>query len=957
MDLWLLTCALYYFDVVTDLQQLLLFFDEGQYTYLAISCFGIAIPMIGTIVDSVKWSEGKVPRAQCDIFRRMVPFLAVRLVLVVASVLTQLHVLLLVLASTCMRVKHDLLQGAKQSEVVEAAISALLQSNYWCLTVVGLESIPGASFRSLTLSLLTSCASLSFSFASRDKVDTKVLHVPGKLAWGPLFISLIFFRALEVTSRLLAINMLHLATRAVPVGGPVAVALLVATAWRYFPEANLSQILAAAIAHPGQVLLGDRSRLPLCISLWMQVVLQLVAIGLQGLLHVTNWSLDAKMVPWPLLTLSVSASIVGSLGLCVLARLGSRMQHPFFQEVAQDCNLTCTALATAVDLPKLFVSVLAAVDEITLDLEALKDDMLLQKLEKAKTKVCISASSMQKLEEDLEQTWEQILRLNVSDVDFSECKCLSNLTWDQCHWHLRTVQFRRNCPAAALGMLARCAQLEELTLRDCHLALSDFEMLRMATWKSLKFATFAWCSLDESQAAAALAVLSQCEKLEVVNFYGNDFPTQAAWDELLAGKPWPALQWDRCEFGLHAPSAEYRPPLQAQAVVREAVAEPETAHTLPKCLTHTSLWGLSETHRATLLAQHAACQDIELLDATECDSVPSSEWELLRHASWPQLRVATFGFTFSDYSKGLAGSAALLQLLSGCQRLERIKLSGCCNIPGDAWQALEGTDWPDLREASFDFCFPGGSPGCITAALVLKVLARCSHLERIDFSFCGGASQHFRFLGAASWPELTHASFASCFEDLEEASVQAKQDVLQMLSRCSKLRELNMNECNMQDSHLAELRTGCWPELEVWLGLESVESQLERLRRPDPNTSNASAEPATSASLTAEDLIAEKPQKAIATAEPTGVTAEDVAAEKPEKKARRKVNAMRASHADQNGAEDVAKDGAAAAHNSAEVREIAQPTQAYEPQAREGKARKRLQKGNKSRLAKKMKGR
>ena len=371
VDLWLLTCFLYYFDVVTDLQQLFLFFEEGQHTYLAISCFGVAIPMISAVVDSIEWSEGKQHRAQRDMFRRWVPSMTARLVLVVTSILTQLHIFLLVVASMCMRRKHDLLQGAKQAEVAEAAISAALQSNYWCLIVVGIESVPEASFRSLTISVLVSCASLAFGFASRDKVDAKILHIPGKLNWDPIFAALLVVRALEVTSRLLAINMLHLTTRAIPVGGPLAVAFLVATAWCCFPEAEPSQILAAGIAHPGQVLLGDRSRLPLRVSICMQAVLQLVAVRFQGLLHVSNWSPKAKAVPWPLLAVSVFSSILESFGLWLLASLGNSMEHTFLEDlkqVAKDQPLTCTALATAVDLPKLTIPVLAAVDEATLDL-------------------------------------------------------------------------------------------------------------------------------------------------------------------------------------------------------------------------------------------------------------------------------------------------------------------------------------------------------------------------------------------------------------------------------------------------------------------------------------------------------------------------------------------------------------------------------------------------------------
>ena len=220
------------------MQQLFLFFSEGNYEYFALNIFGIAIPMVTTAMDALKWSEGAVARPQADWVKRIIPFSALRVLLIVVLVLTQCHMLLLVAASASMRIKHDLLLGAKHAEVAEAVVSAGCRAT---AVLVGIQSVSGDAFQSLTFSLIVSCTSLAFGFATRDKTDSRVLNVPGKLDWSPTFAAL-FARVLEITSRLLAFNMIHLATRTVvPIGGPVAVALMVAAAaWFLFPEAEKS---------------------------------------------------------------------------------------------------------------------------------------------------------------------------------------------------------------------------------------------------------------------------------------------------------------------------------------------------------------------------------------------------------------------------------------------------------------------------------------------------------------------------------------------------------------------------------------------------------------------------------------------------------------------------------------------------------------------------------------------
>ena len=342
------------------------------------------------------------------------------------------------------------------------------------------------------------------------------------------------------------------------------------------------------------------------------------------------------------------------------------------------------------------------------------------------------------------------------------------------------------------------------------------------------------------------------------------------------------------------------------------------AQVLPRCCTHIQLRGFSETYRVALLTHIAACQDIETLDASLCEAVPSWQWDLLREADLRCLRVANFWSSFASWSQGLAGSAAVLQLLASSRYLERIKLNDCGAIPAEAWGVLQCSDWPYLREADFSECFVNGTPGCSQAGMVIKLLTRCKHLERINLALCDGISvEDFELLGAASWLELAHASFFKCFA--EEDRVPAQRAVLQLLSRCPKLRQLDMRRCKIQEIDLLELPTGCWLALNEFQSDNPFAKHLERLRRPSPR-----------------DAF-------LAVADPTNLTAEDFVSKKPERKARRKVKAKPKALADENTTADTPQDEAA--RGSAEGQEVEQPVEAGElqevPQSSERKQPKK----------------
>ena len=161
-----------------------------------------------------------------------------------------------------------------------------MQTNFLISALGGIEQIRALELsddqlQSLALSVAVSCFSLGLGFAGRDKADSAVLGLPGKLGWSPSFAALIFARCLEVLSRVVAYSVLQISLRGYPLLrftglGAGAFALLAARV--AFPEASWAdraaarlgvhafgvsfEVLsynsvkseAAVIAHPGQIL-------------------------------------------------------------------------------------------------------------------------------------------------------------------------------------------------------------------------------------------------------------------------------------------------------------------------------------------------------------------------------------------------------------------------------------------------------------------------------------------------------------------------------------------------------------------------------------------------------------------------------------------------------------------------------------------------------------------------------
>ena len=110
-------------------------------------------------------------------------------------------------------------------KVAESAISALVQSNFLMSFMVGIQSIASIKFSSadlvsMAVSIGISCFSAGLSFASRDKMDSAVLGLPGKIGWGPTMCCLVAARSLEVGSKMFAFNLHSRGMASRPCGRP-----------------------------------------------------------------------------------------------------------------------------------------------------------------------------------------------------------------------------------------------------------------------------------------------------------------------------------------------------------------------------------------------------------------------------------------------------------------------------------------------------------------------------------------------------------------------------------------------------------------------------------------------------------------------------------------------------------------------------------------------------------------
>ena len=158
--------------------------------------------------------------------------------------------------------------GLLHRQVAESATSALVQTNFLISALGGVSQIQALELseeqlQSMQLSVAVSCLSLGLGFASRDKADSAVLGLPGKLGWDATMAALVLTRCMEVSSRVFAYNILQVSVRGWPLlrfGSLVAVGLVLVSARLLFPDASLADVAAPwqgmAAGHGGAVLSG-----------------------------------------------------------------------------------------------------------------------------------------------------------------------------------------------------------------------------------------------------------------------------------------------------------------------------------------------------------------------------------------------------------------------------------------------------------------------------------------------------------------------------------------------------------------------------------------------------------------------------------------------------------------------------------------------------------------------------
>eukprot|EP00438_Fugacium_kawagutii_P026101 Skav201525 [mRNA] locus=scaffold3018:17339:23195:+ [translate_table: standard] len=200
---------------------------------------------------------------------------------------------------------------------------------------------------------------------------------------------------------------------------------------------------------------------------------------------------------------------------------------------------------------------------------------------------------------------------------------------------------------------------------------------------------------------------------------------------------------------------------------------------------------LQERQRAISSESHFACR------------LPSFRYQSCRPYSLHRRKPAPRCFLYHG-----DGAEDLLQVLIRCLALEELNFHWCRQIPGAAWAKLQGADWPKMRRPEFSQCFEDHGHG---AADLLQLLGRSPALEELNFDRCKqipGAA--WAKLQGAEWPKLRTANFSSCFEDHGDGAA----DLLQLLSRCPTLEELNFLGCKqISGIAWAKLQGAEWPKM------------------------------------------------------------------------------------------------------------------------------------------------
>lgn len=150
----------------------------------------------------------------------------------------------------------------------------------------------------LCASITMSCCMLGLGFASRDTSTSRVLGVPGKLKKDQeplLVLAIVMLRSAEVICQVFAINFFHVSARwqGFALGGPILTMGLAMMAKCLLRKASVADVLAAVIAHPGQ-LLEPTSLFPLQSTMKIKMLSVTAVVASQAFARYASASEHAK---------------------------------------------------------------------------------------------------------------------------------------------------------------------------------------------------------------------------------------------------------------------------------------------------------------------------------------------------------------------------------------------------------------------------------------------------------------------------------------------------------------------------------------------------------------------------------------------------------------------------------------------------------------------------------------
>jgi len=865
VELFLLTLALFYLDIALDLKQLWLFWQEKLFGYFTVNLAGMTLPPTFTMLEAVRFSAR--PSPECDQLKKLLtPKMVVPVMLL--SILTQTHMVLLVAASALSRRKHPLLAGAKGAEVAESAVSALVQTNFLVSALDGIGQIEAlelsrGQLNSMKLSVLVSCLSLGLGFAGRDKDDSAVLDLPGKVGWGLTMGGLVLARSLEVFSRILAYNFLQASLRGFPLlrlAGLGAVATAFLAACVAFPDASWADVAAAVIAHPGQIL-EPNSLLKLRYSLMIHVVLVAAAGGAQLLLRMSTAPPACKVLPDILLIGWLVISLVSWAALGLLRWLGNYVDQPRFVALSSPVIAYSTLLAAFPSpdgqVPKVVLAALKDRHTVDLTTHAAAHGLKKPGLEGIldfNVDSCYDGGvllglgcSQEAVVRSLEQYQDHPASLHLQNF-----RSVGADAWERLGASLGSERLQKvdlslcfDFGTGAVPLfagLARCPELKELIMDTCYAPGAAWGEFQRAEWTKLRKASFKGCfKLRGDGSENLLSALGRSPQLQEANFQDWHRAPENAW-ALLGDGAWPGLRVAKgipeehrerlCKASPDVGSGQSAASLELQELGAQKIAMYPTLITsvmMPRAAAEVQ-------QDPRLLPALGHCQ-LEELNLDWCTDVPASVWqELGQRADFQLLTRASFVECFNHESEGAEGASGLLSALRACRNLQELNMAGCYEVPAASWQLLATASWEQLRKAKFSRCFDRSSKGAEGAAGLLSALSRCQQLQELFLCQCEQipATAWQQLETGAGWEKLKKVSVSECFGG-DCKGTEGAAALLKVLACCPELQVLDMDECS-------QIPATAWRQLEGAKWKKLTDMRLQRCFRRDAQGTDGMAE-------------------------------------------------------------------------------------------------------------------